>query len=161
MADVGHTLHELHFTYPGVAISPQVTVPEVLPVESKRQTPEMAHSVSFFFLMASSWHRCQLPFSCFPVLLGICGMGGEQHCMQGKREPQSVHCRARCAACSLCSHMSPLDHRGSKPGRWQGWQVTVLGTRGHLSCRGEDPSPAMKYNPNLPLGSCCSVSDTS
>lgn len=100
---------------------------------------------------SSCWHSCQLPFSQFPVLLGVCGMGGERRCMHQKRETQSSAlqsevCLATCAS-SRCSLTSPLDHGSSKPGRWQGWQVTVLGTWGHLRCRGEDPSPTMQSQP--------------
>lgn len=73
--------------------------------------------------------------------------------MCGEEAPRAWHCRAWCDASSDCSVLSLLDHRDSKPGRWKGlWQVTVLGTWGHLSW---DPTLQWKTSPLLFSGSCC------
>lgn len=125
-------------------------MPEVVPMESKLQTPEIAHNISSFFLISSCWNRCQLPFGWFPVLLGIHGVDGVAFT---KREwPRAQCCRVWCAASSHCSCMSPLDHKSSKSGHWQDWQVTVFRTWGHWGCRGEDPSPAMQSQPTFAFG---------
>lgn len=75
-------------------------MPEVVPMESKLQTPEIAHNISFFFLISSCWNRCQLPFGWFPVLLGIHGVDGERCC---------IHPELSVAECDvLQAHIAPV-----------------------------------------------------
>lgn len=116
----GQTIGELCFMYVGVAICLQVTVSEVLPMESKLQSLEIAHSVSFLFLITSCWLRCQLPCSWVSVLLSFCGMGGEE----GEPELGIAECGV------MQAQIAPLFPCWIT-GCWQGlWQVTVLGTQG-------------------------------
>lgn len=158
MADVGHTLHELCFTYPGGAISPQLTMPEELPMESNSQTPEIAHKFSFFFLITSWWHRCQLPFGWFPVLLGIGGTGGRMALHAPKESDPELGVAERdvlqAHVAPICSHWTT---EAASPGRSQ---VTVLGTWGHWAAEGRTPALQWNTSPLLSSGSCCCVSDT-
>lgn len=63
-------------------------------MESKLQSPESAHSVSFLFLI--TWLLCCPPSSCFSALPSFCGMGGDE-------APRAGHCRVWCDASSDCS----------------------------------------------------------
>lgn len=131
------TLHELCITYPGVLISPQVTMPEVLPMESKPQPPKIAQ---YFLLLPHHLMLAEVPASHWLVFSspGRLRNGWRTSLHAPKEWDTELGIAVWCAASSRCCHMSLLDHRRSQLHCRQ--TVIVPGTWSHLRQR-RGPQP--------------------